>query len=299
MLIFESGYLLISFVFIKGYTQQVFKIEEILYIEIPVFSTPSGPLHAYRIDVDVETIVATATDTGREIVLKAPPLQEKRTCEECRRLADHGAYEESIAAYREFILNNEGHFQIDDAYYAIAEIFDTKLFQYNDALYWYSQLLEKYSQSSLSSMARQRAEYLRLYDDFDFIPLSQFERIRRVEYFRHKKDPEQRQALINRVKQIILDYPDSTIRPSIHYWLANQLRDIDIDDAVAEYEVLLKEFPVLLDYNSAAGIKYDVDEVPVTVIIGPEGRLLFKRTGYSPAVKRQLFSKLESLVEQT
>ena len=77
------------------------------------------------------------------------------------------------------------------------------------------------------------------------------------------------------------------------------MRDIDIDDAVAEYEVLLKEFPVLLDYNSAAGIKYDVDEVPVTVIIGPEGRLLFKRTGYSPAVKRQLFSKLESLVEQT
>ncbi len=94
-----------------------------------------------KIDVDVNSVYADFLDTGEKIALKEPPLKERITCDDCRRLADHGAYEAAIEAYLSFIRYNAGHFQIDDAYFAVAELYDEKLFDYRSALDWYGRLL--------------------------------------------------------------------------------------------------------------------------------------------------------------
>lgn len=204
---------------------------------------PDGAIAA-RVDIgpDFSRLVFPGQDR-RDVVLRSPTLKRKRTCRECRQLADRGAYEESIAAYREFIAKHAGHYQIDDAYYAVADILDQKLFRYREAIRWYRRLIEQHPDSPLVPAASRRLAYLREHDDHDFAPLARFERIRRVAYRRTENDPAARQACLEKVAAILAAYPGSRIAPTMQYWLANQYRRVDTPRAVALYRGLLQRYP--------------------------------------------------------
>ena len=196
-----------------------------------------------RIDIDVESARAVFVDENKEIALKQPPLKQKRTCEECRRLADKGAYEESVKAYLEFIETHKDSFQIDDAYFAIAEIYDSKLFEFKKALDWYRRLIAEYPAGTFTSLANQRIRYISDYSDYEYKPLGGFERIKAIEYARKKEQPQERDKIFGNVKALISQYPDSNLAPVMQHWLANQYRLYDPDKAVSEYMLLKQKFP--------------------------------------------------------
>lgn len=197
---------------------------------------------AIRIDVDVESTRAVFVDDNKEIALKQPPIKQKRTCEECRRLADKGAYEESIKAYLEFIETHKDGFQIDDAYFAITDIYDSKLFDFNKALEWYRRLIAEYPDGTFTSLANQRIKYISAYSDYDYKPLASFERIKAIEYARKKEILEERNRIFGEVESLINEYPDSNIAPVMQHWLANQYRLSDPDKAVKAYMTLRKNY---------------------------------------------------------
>lgn len=197
---------------------------------------------AVRIDTDVESARAVFVDENKEIALKQPPIKQKRTCEECRRLADKGAYEESIKAYLEFIETNKGSFQIDDAYFAIADIYDSKLFEFNNAIEWYRRLITEYPDGTFTSLANQRIKYISAYSDYEYKPLISFERIKAIEYARKKEQLEERSRIFGEVESLINEYPDSNIAPVMQHWLANQYRLSNPDKAVEAYMRLIKNY---------------------------------------------------------
>ncbi len=197
---------------------------------------------AVRVDVDVESVRAVFVDENREVALKQPPLKQKRTCEECRRLADKGAYEESVKAYIEFIETHKGDFQIDDAYFAIADILDSKLFEFRKALDWYRRLIAEYPDGTFTPLANQRIKYISAYSDYDFEPLMSFERIKAIEFARKKEQTGERSKILNKVKSLVGKYPDSNLAPVMQHWLANQYRLSEPDKAVEEYMTLRKNY---------------------------------------------------------
>lgn len=197
---------------------------------------------AIRIDVDVESTRAVFIDENKELALKQPPLKQKRTCEECRRLADRGAYEESIKAYLEFIETHKGNFQIDDAYFAIADIFDSKLFEFEKALAWYQRLINEYPDGTFTPLANQRIKYISAYSDYNYIPLARFERIRAIEFARKKERLQERSKVLDEVKSLINEYPGSNLAPVMQHWLANQYRISEPDKAVEAYMTLRKNY---------------------------------------------------------
>jgi len=230
------------FVILAARVDANIEIDGVRYVAIDLRDGASG---AARIDVGVESCRLTFVHPAEaaeadEIVLREPPLAQKRTCAECRRLADQGAYEESIAAYEAFIESNRGHFQIDDAHYAIAEILDEQLFRYDEALRWYRRLIEEYPDCTLAPMARGRIAFLAAHADFDYRPLAGFERVRRVRFARSLKDPRARDACLVEVEQIVAEYPQCKIAPLMRYWLANQYRRHAPDRAVELYRSLLR-----------------------------------------------------------
>ena len=228
-----------AFVGIIGQTDQTAEIDGIEYFAIPVAGSDSG---AVRIDIDVESASAFFIDQDRTVALKKPPLMQKRTCEQCRRLADKGAYEQSVKAYEEFIATHQGHFQIDDAYFAIAEIYDEKLFRFTDALTWYKRLIDEYPAGTLTPLAGQRVKYLSRYSDYNFEPLVHFERIRKIEFAKQQGISE-RDKLLHQVDSIITEYPDCKLAATMQYWLANQYRQADADKAVHAYQKLKDKYP--------------------------------------------------------
>lgn len=212
----------------------------ISYLSVPVRTTGKG---SARFDVGPESIVAFFIDGGQEVTLRESAVPKKRTCRECRQLADRGAYEESVKAYKEFIKTHAGHYQIDDAHYAIAEILDDNLFRFDEALAWYRKLVAAYPDSSLAPLARQRIKYLEAHSDHGYKPLARFERIRKVELARQRNSPAGIPAVLDKVQAIIDAFPKSSLAPAMHYWLANQYRQLDPERAVATYRELIKRFP--------------------------------------------------------
>ena len=204
---------------------------------------PSGRGKSMRVDVEPESVRAFFLDQSREIVLKAPPHKKKITCEECRRLADKGAYEASIQAYKDFISANKAHYQIEDAIFAIAKIEDEKLFEFQKALRWYGRLIEEFPESTLSAIARQRTAYLVSHKDYGFEPLKQFERIKKVEFARKKDDPAHLTKILEEVRGLVAKYPDSALAPDMLHWLAYQYRAVDTQKAVDAYSHLKKAYP--------------------------------------------------------
>ena len=235
----------VAFVAVVGERQGTIEVDGIQYFGIGAGDKKirDGDSIAIRIDVDVESVRAVFLDDGREVVLKSPPLKEKRTCAECRRLADKGAYEESVKAYKDFIESHKGHFQISDAYFAIASIYDEKLFKFAEALQWYNRLLDEYPIVTLVPLAKQRIKYLSTYSDYNYEPLAEFDRIRKIEFARKKHIAEERNKLLAQVESIIEKYPDSKLAPAMQYWLANQYRQGNTDKAVEAYRRLRDKYP--------------------------------------------------------
>ena len=216
-------------------------IDSVRYVAIDVRSGPG----AARIDVAPESsqLVFLTGEPGEPISLRRPPLKQKLTCAECRRLANRGAYEASIKAYEQFIADNRGHYQIDDAYYAIAEILDERLFRFARAVTWYRRLGEKYPDSTLAPMARRRIEYLDAHGDFDYKPLVRFERVRRVDFARSGPNTPARAKCLAEVADILETYPNCSLAPAMTYWLANRHRLADPDRAAGLYRTLIEKFP--------------------------------------------------------
>jgi TolA-binding protein len=226
-----------AFVGITGASANALDIDGVHYFGIK--QTTAG---AARVDIDVETARAVFIDDNREVALKQPPLKQKRTCEECRRLADKGAYVESVKAYLDFIDTHKGSFQIDDAYFAIADIYDSKLFEFKNALDWYRRLIKEYPDGTFTSLANQRIKYISAYSDYDYKPLTSFERIKAVEYARKKDLPQEREKIFANVKSLISQYPSSNLAPVMQHWLANQYRLSDPNKAVEAYLTLKKNY---------------------------------------------------------
>jgi hypothetical protein len=235
----------VEFVAVVGKSEKTVEIDGIQYFGIGTGSkkVQDGGDIAVRIDVDIESVRAVFLDDGREVILKSPPLKEKRTCAECRRLADKGSYEASIKAYKHFIESHQGHFQISDAYFAIASIYDEKLFKFADALQWYKRLLDEYPAGTLVPLAKQRIKYLSKYSDYNYEPLIQFDRIRKIEFARKKHIPEERSKLLIQVESLTRKYSDSKLAPAMVYWQANQYALSDTDKAVAAYQHLKDDYP--------------------------------------------------------
>jgi tetratricopeptide (TPR) repeat protein len=233
-----------SFVWVTGSKGDAVEVDGIHYLGVPVEKQgPGGKGKAVRVDIDVESARAVLLDEQKEITLRNPPVKGKRTCHECRRLADKGAYEQSIAAYKEFIEYNRGHYQIDDAYFAIAEIYDEKLFIFTEAMTWYQRLIKEHPSGTLTALAGQRITYLKRYSDYDFKPLQGFDRIRKVDFSRKKDQKEEQLKLLNQVETIIKEYPDCNLAPVMQHWLANRFRQFSIDKALVLYNQLKEKYP--------------------------------------------------------
>ena len=233
-----------AFVIFPASTGADVLIDSVRYVAIDVQTGPG----AARVDVAPESsqlvfLTGETGEPGEPIALRAAPLKQKRTCAECRRLANRGAYEESITAYKQFIAENRDHYQIDDAYYAIAEILDERLFSFAQAIEWYKRLGKEYPDSTLAPMARRRIEYLRAHSDFDYQPLRRFERIRRVDFARTARDAPAREKCLAEVVNILEAYPTCSLAPAMTYWLANQHRLGDPDRAAGLYRTLIETFP--------------------------------------------------------
>jgi tetratricopeptide (TPR) repeat protein len=216
-----------------------FAKDDIRYIAFP---GPDDAKHAVRLEVDVDAVRAVFLGSGREVMLKEPPLKRKITCAECRRLADKGSYEASVKAYTRFVAENQGHYQIDDAYFAVAEIYDTKLFLFQDALTWYNRLVTEYPEGTLTPPAQVRIGRLKAYADHDFEPLKRFERIRKVDYAAAGNDHEALLAVVEDVQEVIADYPAAKITPVMLHWTANQYSSLDVDKAVSSYRGLIDRY---------------------------------------------------------
>jgi tetratricopeptide (TPR) repeat protein len=223
------------------------KIDETVYCSLPVGENSS----AVRVDIDVGSATAVFIDEQRRVALKKPPLKSRMTCAECRRLADRGTYEAAIEAYEAFIQNNAGHFQVDDACYAVAEILDEKLFRYDAALHWYRRLVREYPRGTLAPLARQRIAYITKYGESDFKVLASFERIRKLDFARYKDDPVRRQKLLASVKALIADFPDSRLAPTMQYWLASQYRLNAPNQAISAFQFLKTRYPTAPEARDA------------------------------------------------
>ena len=178
----------VVFVVLPAETLWQHQADDISYLGIP-YGPGKKDLFPVRFDIDHNSVMAIVMDNRERIVLKAPPLQTKITCDDCRRLADRGAYQAAIKSYQSFIDNNKGHYQIDDAYFAVAEIYDEKLFDFKSAHSWYKNLVTNYSESVLAPLAMQRLKQLEIHSDFEFEPLVRFEKIRKAEFSKRKTSP--------------------------------------------------------------------------------------------------------------
>jgi tetratricopeptide (TPR) repeat protein len=264
----------IHFVLFSGKRLDSLVRDEVHYLMLPV--KDAGARIALRLDIDLTQAKAVDLIQRQDFPLKRSPLKEKITCAECRRLADRGTYEAALAAYRTFIRNNRGHYQIDDAYFAIAEIYDDKLFDPAQAREWYAALTAAYPQSPLAPLARQRVDYLQTYSDFDYAPLKGFERIRKMAFARKGGDAAGRARLLEAVAGLIETYPAAAIAPTMQHWLASQLRQDHPQRAISAFERLGADYPEAAEAREA--------RLNIADILYAEGRHREARERYAQAL---------------
>ena len=281
----------VSFAWVLGSKDGAVEVDGIQYLGVPVDKEyPAGQGKAVRVDIDVESARAVFLDEQKEFLLRRPPVKGKRTCHECRRLADKGAYEESINAYKEFIENNLGHYQIDDAYFAIAEIYDEKLFIFTEAAAWYQRLLEEHPSGTLTALAGQRVKYLSQYSDYDFKPLQGFERIRKIDFSRKKGQLEEQLELLKQVENMIKEYPGCNLSPVMRHWLANRYRQFSIDKALASYRILKEKYP---NSDEAKEVSLEIGETYYNAGLYKEALQSYQKAlGELPGMKKTIVARI-------
>ena len=239
----------VAFVITHGGEESVLSTNGITYCELDA--------GGYRIDVSSESVSAVNLMTGDRIALREPPLQEKRTCVDCRRLAERGAYEESVKAYKEFIRTHAGHYQIDDAYFAVASILDETLFRHADAVSWYERMINDCPDSALVSMAVHRVSYLRKHSCDGFKPLKLFEQMKRDYSQARGQDAERAENVLMHGAEYLETYPSNVLTPVVCSWLANQWRDVDVERSVSFYRTLVDSFP---EHRLASDARIDIGD---------------------------------------
>lgn len=232
----------VVFVLVKSAETWQKTVDDIAYVGLPM-GTQQMP--GVRIDVGRYQANAVLLDTPqKKIILKAPPLEGRISCDDCRKLADQGAYDTAIKAYKTFIQNHDaGHFQIDDAYFATARLYDENLFDYTSAIYWYQALIKKEPNSSLTPLARQRVKFLQHRSDYDYEPLARFEKIKTTQMAGTGSTKEDIVQHLEQARAIVDQYTTAVVAPSILHWLGMAYRDIDTNLAVAAFERLSKNYP--------------------------------------------------------
>lgn len=231
----------VSFVLVSGSSDSELEVRDgIRYLPLGGAGSATGAL---RLEVEPESCRAVRLADGQAVVLRPPPLMLRRTCEECRQLADQGRYEESLAAYRQFVADHADHYQVDDALQAIAELLDHKLFRLPEAVAAYHDLLQRYPASPLVPLARQRLAYLQELSDCGWEPLARFERIRLLEMTAAGQDAAAREALLRQVDALLDRHRACALAPRLASWLASQQRVADPLAAVARYRQLAVDFP--------------------------------------------------------
>jgi tetratricopeptide (TPR) repeat protein len=200
-----------------------------------------APNTRYNVLVDPEFASMTELPGGIQIDLRPAPVSTKRTCAECRKLADKGAYRASIAAYVAFIESNRQNHLVDDAYFEVANIYDEKLFDFLEAASWYDQLVNAYPNSALTPFAKERLKYFRGFDPSDLPALEEFEKIRRVSFLAAGESAQD--ELIEQVLRKSDEARHRALSPLMLYWAANQLRHRDAPRAVALYRKLAVQYP--------------------------------------------------------
>ena len=240
----------VVFVLVKSIGTWHKTADDITYIGLPM-GTEQMP--SVRIDVGRYQADAVLLDTHQKIVLKAPPLKGRISCDDCRKLADQGAYNAAIKAYQTFIQNHDaGHFQIDDAYFATARLYDEKLFDYPSAIQWYQALIQKEPNSGLTPLARQRVKFLQHRSDFDYEPLARFEKIKTTQPIGTDSTTKTLVQHLEQARAIVDQYPTAVVAPAVLHWLGMAYREIDIDRAVAAFERLSKNYPHSEEADTAA-----------------------------------------------
>jgi tetratricopeptide (TPR) repeat protein len=149
------------------------------------------------------------------LLLKQTAYSFKKTCVYCRSLLENRQYRKSIEGYKRFISENRETSLHDDALYQIAYIYDHYLFDYKNALKWYRKLVNSYPQSRSVRPAQFRLEYIGRHSDYDFVPLQIFERSRL------SSGRDSIAESIQKVEQLLNDYPNTTLRDEILMWLGH------------------------------------------------------------------------------
>ncbi len=203
-----------------------------------------GAAGSWRLELGAELALARPGDGGPELTLRAGPVGQRRTCEECRRLADAGDHERALAAYREFLEQHPPeHFQVDDALFAVAEILDRRLHRYAEALRAYDDLARRAPTSALLPLAQQRAAYLRAHGDHDFEPLRLLERLRQGSWAPAPGSAGASVGPVEALRAGLRSFPDASVNPSLRFWLVGRLRASDPDAAVVELRTLARLHP--------------------------------------------------------
>jgi tetratricopeptide (TPR) repeat protein len=259
----------VVFVGIINYPRESFILDGVSYFSIPARPNYTDSIHGSSVVLlmNGQSISAYFPSKDKEITLRIPPLHGSRTCFECQRLAKKGQFEKSISAYKKFIETYQKQYQIDNAYFDIAKIFDYKLFQFSEAKKWYKYLNDSFPDGIYSSIAKQRLHYFAKYSDCNLEPLEKFERIKsKFSEFSDISQKQQKQKIIltpkqnelfNKAAEINKNFPDCKTYSLILSWLADQYQQIDGKKAVIYYKTLIEKFP---EYSATNEIQFKLAE---------------------------------------
>ena len=179
-------------------------------------------------------VIGSEPDKPLPYHLKKRALSYTKTCVLCRRLLENKQYNKSIAYYKRFIMENPEQKLHDDALFHIATIYDNYLFDYPSAITAYSQLLDRYPQSSFSGTAGFRLNVIQQHPDFEYIPLKIFEKAK-LQF-----DNTDKNSSVEKVEGILTNYSTCSLRDDILLWLGNILAATEKEKAV-KYLTLLSE----------------------------------------------------------
>ncbi|OGS21925.1 MAG: hypothetical protein A2252_04100 [Elusimicrobia bacterium RIFOXYA2_FULL_39_19] len=177
-----------------------------------------------------------------EFPVKESSAKVKKTCEYCRQLMDSGRYEDSIKAYRDFIAEKNNSYQVDDAQYEMASIYDRGLYDYKNALFEYRKLIQMFPDSTKKMLAENRTAYITENADFDYKPLGSYEKVK-AEFFKTSKTNNGKAQSVSKVEALLAQYPACSLADDMLYWLANNYQSLDYKKSVSLYRKLIAEFP--------------------------------------------------------
>ncbi|MFH1762225.1 MAG: tetratricopeptide repeat protein, partial [bacterium] len=224
---------------IRFKSNDVFKLDSLEGIKD--ISIGKNPVIVEVNGFDVSAFRAADEEGGMpSLIVNSSTLSYKKTCIYCRRLLENKKYRESIKWYRRFLIENRDEpdqYLLDDALFAIGDIFDNQLFEYDSAISEYQRLIREFPASKNTRLAGMRLNYIKSHREFNYQPLKVFEkaRTRDISMAGVKAASE--------VEIIIKKYPGSGLIPDMLLWLGNVYRTVDYKKSVDFFLQLYNKFP--------------------------------------------------------